>query len=82
MHILVVGAAGMLGRKLTAELVRSAALGGRRIEKLTPADVGAPERPDFPGQTDLRAADLSASGVAAELAAGRPDVVFHLAAIV
>ena len=36
MHILVVGAAGMLGRKLTRELVRNATLGGRRIEKLSP----------------------------------------------
>ena len=82
MHILVVGAAGMLGRKLTAELVRNAALGGRRIEKLTLVDVVAPDRPDFAGETDLRAIDLSASGAATELVAGRPDVIFHLAAIV
>ena len=82
MHILVVGAAGMLGRKLTRELVRNATLGGRRIEKLTLVDVVAPDRPDFAGETDLRAIDLSASGAATELVAGRPDVIFHLAAIV
>ena len=82
MHILVVGAAGMLGRKLTRELVRNAMLGGRRIEKLSLVDVVAPDRPDFAGETDLRAIDLSASGAATELVAGRPDVIFHLAAIV
>ncbi|WP_108461078.1 D-erythronate dehydrogenase [Devosia naphthalenivorans] len=82
MHILVVGAAGMLGRKLTRELVRNATLGGRRIEKLSLVDVVAPDRPGFAGETDLRAIDLSASGAATELVAGRPDVIFHLAAIV
>lgn len=82
MHILVVGAAGMLGRKLTRELVRNAMLGGRRIEKLSLVDVVAPDRPGFAGETDLRAIDLSASGAATELVAGRPDVIFHLAAIV
>ena len=82
MHILVLGAAGMLGRKLTRELVRSAALGGRGIEKLTLVDVVTPDRPDFAGEVDLRAVDLSSPGAAAELVAGRPDVIFHLAAIV
>lgn len=82
MHVLVVGAAGMLGRKLTRELARSAALGGNSISKLTLVDVVSPERPDFAGEVDLRAADLAAPGAAGELVAGRPDVIFHLAAIV
>lgn len=82
MHILVVGAAGMLGRKLSAELVRNASLGGRAIERLTLVDVVAPERPDFAGDVDLRAIDLSAPGAATGLVADRPDVIFHLAAIV
>ena len=82
MHILVVGAAGMLGRKLSAELARSPALGGASVKKLTLVDVVAPDRPDFNGEVELRAADLSSPGVASELVAGRPDVIFHLAAIV
>ncbi|MEP7239606.1 MAG: D-erythronate dehydrogenase [Devosia sp.] len=83
MHILIIGAAGMIGRKLTAALVKAGGLGGRPVERLTLADVIAPAvPPGFPGKTDAIAADLSAPGVAASLVASRPDVIFHLAAIV
>ena len=37
MHIFITGAAGMIGRKLTARLVADGALNDRPIEKLTPA---------------------------------------------
>ena len=83
MHILVIGAAGMVGRKLTEALVRDGALGGKPIERFTLADVIAAARPaGFAGAVESVPADLSAPGVAAGLVAGRPDVVFHLAAIV
>jgi len=39
MHILVTGAAGMIGRKLTERLAKDGALHGRAIEKLTLTDV-------------------------------------------
>ena len=39
MHILITGAAGMIGRKLTARLVSDGALNGRAIDKLTLIDV-------------------------------------------
>ena len=45
MHILITGAAGMIGRKLTARLVETGELNGRAIEKLTLIDVSAPQRP-------------------------------------
>lgn len=83
MHILITGAAGMIGRKLTARLVQDGALDGRQIEKLTLGDVVAPERPTgFAGKVDLAAADLSAAGVADRAVDGRPDVIFHLAGVV
>lgn len=83
MHILVIGAAGMVGRKLTARLAQDGALGGRRIEALTLLDVMPPEKPaGFGGRTETRAADLSAPGEAARAVAARPDLIFHLAAIV
>ncbi|WP_372617465.1 D-erythronate dehydrogenase [Falsiroseomonas sp.] len=81
MHILVIGAAGMIGRKLVARLAAEGAVGGKRIERLTLVDVVAPEPP--PGMAaEAWAADLSAPGEAARMLAGRPDLVFHLAAIV
>jgi nucleoside-diphosphate-sugar epimerase len=83
MHILITGAAGMIGRKLTARLVADGTLDGRTIETLTLVDVVAAQRPaGFAGRVELAAADLSAPGEADTAVAGRPDVIFHLAAIV
>jgi nucleoside-diphosphate-sugar epimerase len=82
-HILVTGAAGMIGRKLTQRLVRDGALNGRAIDKLTLLDVVAAQRPEgFAGRVETAAADLAAAGTAASAVAGRPDVVFHLAGVV
>jgi nucleoside-diphosphate-sugar epimerase len=81
-HILIIGAAGMVGRKLTEALVRSGEVGGRSIARLTLADVVAPVGPTTGAAVETLAVDLSAPGVAASLAAKRPDLIFHLAAIV
>lgn len=78
MHILIIGAAGMVGRKLTNKLVQDGAAG-----ELTLVDVVAPEAPaGFKGKAVTRAADLAEAGIAQTLIAVRPDVIVHLAAIV
>src|SRR5581483_8061895 len=83
MHILIVGAAGMIGRKLTDRLVQDGQLGGKPIKRLTLTDVVAPTAPaGFKGQVETPQSDLSSPGVAASLIAARPDTIFHLAAIV
>ena len=83
MHILITGAAGMIGRKLTARLVKDGALNDRAIERLTLTDIVAPEKPEgFRGKVETIAADLPAPGVAQKLVAGRPDTIFHLAGVV
>ncbi|WP_128255724.1 D-erythronate dehydrogenase [Falsirhodobacter deserti] len=83
MHILIIGAAGMLGRKLTQRLARDGTLGSSPVATLTLVDVVAPEVPEgFTGTADCIAADLSTPGTAARLVSGRPDVIFHFAAIV
>lgn len=71
-HCLVLGAGGMLGRKLVAALVGSA-------DKLTLHDIVPPPAP--PGAEAI-SSDLSQPGEADRLVAARPDVIFHLAAIV
>lgn len=83
MHIQIIGAAGMVGRKLAERLVRDGALGGRAIDRLDLVDVVTPRAPaGSDASVHVLEADLSAPGAAAGLVAGRPDVIFHLAAIV
>jgi D-erythronate 2-dehydrogenase len=82
-HILVTGAAGMIGRKLTERLGRDGELKGQRIDKLTLVDVVAPQRPaKVAEKIEAVAADLAASGAAGKAIADRPDVIFHLAGVV
>ena len=81
MHVLITGAAGMLGRKLAQRMARDGGLGGRALSGLTLTDVVRPAAPDGLAATCL-ALDLGAPDTAARLVAGRPDVIFHLAAIV
>lgn len=83
MHILIIGAAGMVGRKLADRLARDGALDGKAIEAMTLVDVVTPDAPaGFAGKVTLETVDLSAPGEADRLIAGRPDAIFHLAAIV
>jgi nucleoside-diphosphate-sugar epimerase len=83
MHILITGAAGMIGRKLTAKLVKDGGLNGQTIDRLTLIDVVAPEKPaGFSGAVELSTSDLSAPGAATKAVANRPDVIFHLAGVV
>ena len=83
MHILMTGAAGMIGRKLTARLVTNQELNGKPIERMTLLDVNAPDRPEnFSAHVTALAADLADPATARAAVAGRPDVIFHLAAVV
>jgi len=83
MKILIVGGAGMIGRKLAERLAKEGSLNGRSIKSLTLYDVVEPVAPvgaDFSVQTLI--GDLPAEGEADRLMTDRPDVIFHLAAIV
>ena len=83
MYVLIIGAAGMLGSKLAARLLRDGRVGGRTVERLTLADVVRPQPPDGgAAQFETVAADLAAPGEAELLIAGRPELIFHLAAVV
>lgn len=83
MHILVLGAAGMIGRKLTERLLHDGRLGNNDITRMTLHDIVAPAssvRPGFP--VDIVTCDFAEPGAAEKLLANRPNVIFHLAAIV
>jgi nucleoside-diphosphate-sugar epimerase len=67
--VLILGAAGMIGRKLAERLSRDGELAGCEISELTLADAQTGD-------------DLGEPGTAERLVAPRPDVIFHLAAVV
>ena len=79
--ILIIGAAGMLGKKLAKRLSETAA----GPQKLVLHDIITPESPPgAPAGTNVECleSDISAPGAAAALLASRPDTIFHLAAVV
>jgi nucleoside-diphosphate-sugar epimerase len=83
MHILIIGAAGMVGRKLTEKLVAEGSLGGKPVDRLTLVDIVPPSAPiGYQGAVTVTTVDLSTPGEAAKVISSRPDVIFHLAAIV
>ena len=83
MHILIIGAAGMVGRKFFDRLATDRQLGGKPVDKVTLHDVIEPAAPEkAPFATRTVASDFSQAGEAEKLVAERPDVIVHLAAIV
>jgi nucleoside-diphosphate-sugar epimerase len=83
MRILIIGAAGMIGRKLTARLIADGRLGGRQISHVTLHDTVMPQAPAEEAiGVETIALDLADPSTAGKLIAGRPETIFHLAAIV
>ncbi len=83
MNILILGGAGMVGRKLAERLAKDGRLGQATISGLTLYDVVPGQKPagaKFP--VEVLTGDLPAAGETDKLVKGRPDVIFHLAAIV
>jgi D-erythronate 2-dehydrogenase len=83
MNILILGGAGMVGRKLAQRLATDGHLGGKTISGIALHDVVMPKAPDgvsFP--ITCHESNFSLPGEAEKLVADRPDVIFHLAAIV
>ncbi|MGC9269981.1 D-erythronate dehydrogenase [Acidiphilium sp.] len=83
MHILIIGAAGMLGRKCAAHLATTGMIGPSPVNSLTLVDSIPPVAPaGFSGSLAIHTLDISAPGAAARCIAMRPDIVMHLAAVV
>ena len=83
MKVLIIGGAGMVGRNLAEELVASGRLGGQAVTQLVLFDV-VPAATQGGNGVDVTAltGDISDRATVDGLIAGRPDVIFHLAAIV
>ena len=83
MKVLIIGGAGMIGRKLAERLARDGTLGGKQITGLTLYDVVPPQKPAGARfGVNILTGDLPAPGETDKLVADKPEVIFHLAAIV
>ncbi|QCI64153.1 D-erythronate dehydrogenase [Phreatobacter stygius] len=82
MRIVILGGAGMLGRKLVERLAAIGSLGGRPITGVVLHDVVEPALISAPFPVSAATGDLADPGVAEAAIAGRPELIFHLAAIV
>jgi len=83
MKVLVIGAAGMLGRKFCQRLAETGHVAGRKVTHLTMSDVVEPlPLRDSPFAVQAVVCDLSVPSAAEGLVASQPDCILHLAAIV
>jgi nucleoside-diphosphate-sugar epimerase len=82
MKALIIGAAGMIGRKFFQRLARDGRLAGRPIEEAYLADIVTPEPIEAPFPVIREAYDIAAPYVPPKLAARRPDLIFLLASVV
>ncbi|MFZ2103650.1 MAG: NAD-dependent epimerase/dehydratase family protein, partial [Oricola sp.] len=82
MKIAITGAAGMIGRRLTARLIADGALAGRQIVSIRLQDIAPFEAPEAGFPVTVETSDLADPGVTEALAAREADVVFHLAGVV
>ncbi|MBB3659200.1 UDP-glucose 4-epimerase [Rhizobium sp. BK650] len=83
MHVMILGAAGMVGRKLVERIAREPDALGASISRLTLVDAFQPPVPEaLRSLSNATTVDLAQPGVADKLIEARPDLIFHLAAIV
>jgi len=83
MHVLITGAAGFLGQRLTRALVVRGELSGQPLTHITLIDQVKPKVSTSSSLiASSHAIDITLPGALDAVLDGRPDVIFHLAAVV
>ncbi len=81
MKILIIGAAGMIGRKLTQKLIIENKK-SNQISNLILQDIIPVNKPNTAIKTSLLSGDISKESHCADLVEMKPDIIFHLASVV
>ncbi|MEM0906367.1 MAG: D-erythronate dehydrogenase [Pseudomonadota bacterium] len=82
MRVLIIGGGGFIGQKIAASLAARKTLRDTPITHLDLADLAEPRTLDAPFDVSSHAVDIADRADLATVFALRPDVVFHLAAVV
>ncbi|HUP82009.1 MAG TPA: D-erythronate dehydrogenase, partial [Pirellula sp.] len=82
MRVLIVGAAGMLGQRLALQIAQSRKIGETPVSAMLLVDRVLPASLASAIHSESRSVEISQPESVAKLIEWRPDVVFHLAAIV
>ena len=84
MKILITGGGGMLGQKLIAGLAKVGSLNGKKIESITVVDAYKQSQAldGFDFKISSKIVDITDRAECDAIIAEKPDVIFHLAAIV
>ncbi|TWF59161.1 D-erythronate dehydrogenase [Neorhizobium alkalisoli] len=82
MRIAILGAAGMLGRRLAERLAAEGLLAGETITAFTLHDIFPAQPVSGNFDVEILTSDFSEEGEAERILSQRPDVIFHLAAVV
>ncbi len=83
MKILIMGGAGMIGQKLLNLILKKEKINNQKISEITLFDIIEAPYPDgtnIPIQS--KSGDISKTDVSKNLISSKPDIIFHLAAIV
>ena len=83
MEVLILGAAGMVGQKLLNKLIIKKSINGKEIKKFKLFDiVKAPFPNDVNFEVEIITGDISKKEISENLVSSKPEIIFHLAAIV
>ena len=83
MKILIMGGAGMIGQKLLNLILKKEEINNEKISEITLFDIiDAPYPQDTNILINSTSGDISDEKVSKNLVSSRPDIIFHLAAIV
>ena len=82
MRVLITGGGGFIGQKLAKRLAEVGSIKGQEIVELTLADIQLPAKFSAPMPLARVVADISKPGDVDKLFASKPDIIYHLAAVV